>query len=244
MSGGSAGGQALHRLRRAIESGAYPLHGRLPPERELSVDLGVGRSTLRKALAVLEAEGLIWRHVGRGTFVGSRPVDPAAGLSLVAKPGSPAEDMEVRLMFEPLMAGLAAVRASPAEIAYMRRCLLKSKAAPDWQTYELWDSTLHRAIAAATHNALMLAFLEAINALRQQDDWRQLRSASLTPDNQRLYSEQQHAIVDGIAARDSRAAAAAMRRHLSSVQTTLFDASDAAPEEGTTDTLGSSLPGS
>lgn len=224
-----AGARALNHLRRALESGRFPLHARLPPERALAVELGVGRSTLRKALAALEAEGWIWRHVGRGTFVGRHPVAPhAPGAWAADRPGSPAEVMEVRLMFEPAIAALAALRARPTEIAYMKRCLGKSETAPDWQTYERWDSTLHRAIAEASHNSLMLSFLEAINELRRQEDWGQLRRASLTPDRQRRYSEQHRAMVDAIAARDSPAAAQAMRRHLETVQRGLFDALDPA----------------
>src|SRR3546814_11181769 len=46
---------------------------RLPPERGLAERLRVNRGTLRKALARLEYEGAITRHVGRGTFIGHPP---------------------------------------------------------------------------------------------------------------------------------------------------------------------------
>ena len=42
---------------------------RLPPERHLTDELGMTRATLRKALGALERDGVIWRHVGKGTFV-------------------------------------------------------------------------------------------------------------------------------------------------------------------------------
>src|SRR6516162_9871914 len=42
---------------------------RLPTERQLAADLGATRTTIRRALAVLEAEGHISREVGRGTFL-------------------------------------------------------------------------------------------------------------------------------------------------------------------------------
>src|SRR5579864_2178388 len=55
-------------LERCSEASARP-GGRLPTERQLASDLGVTRTMIRHALAVLEAEGRISREVGRGTFI-------------------------------------------------------------------------------------------------------------------------------------------------------------------------------
>jgi GntR family transcriptional regulator len=63
--------RALEALLRAIDEDAFPA-GRLPPESELAVMLGVSRTTLRGALHTLEVDGLISRRRGRGTFVNSR----------------------------------------------------------------------------------------------------------------------------------------------------------------------------
>lgn len=62
--------RALEALLGAIEADAFP-GGRLPPEAELAVLLGVSRTTVRGALHTLEADGLISRRRGRGTFVNS-----------------------------------------------------------------------------------------------------------------------------------------------------------------------------
>src|ERR1700735_2213081 len=62
-------------LSRAHGAGAGP-GSRLPTERQLAMDLGVTRSSVRHALAMLEAQGHISREVGRGTFL--RDVPPAA----------------------------------------------------------------------------------------------------------------------------------------------------------------------
>ena len=56
---------------------------RLPTERQLAADLGVTRSGIRLALATLEADGLISREVGRGTFLR----DAAASALAAASPG-------------------------------------------------------------------------------------------------------------------------------------------------------------
>src|SRR5262250_2873266 len=61
--------ETLTRLRRLIDDGGGASGGRMPPERELASELGIGRRSLRRALGVLESEGRISRHQGRGTFV-------------------------------------------------------------------------------------------------------------------------------------------------------------------------------
>ena len=91
------------RLPRA--SGPDRRDPRLPPERELAEELGVSRGTLRKALADLEVEGLIWRHVGRGTFVGNRPVETVQDLGEVTRRTNPAGVMEARLRWSPSSPG-------------------------------------------------------------------------------------------------------------------------------------------
>ena len=60
---------ALTQLRALLANMDVTVDTQLPPERRLVEMLGLNRPALRKALAVLESEGQIWRHVGKGTFV-------------------------------------------------------------------------------------------------------------------------------------------------------------------------------
>jgi DNA-binding FadR family transcriptional regulator len=70
----------LAQLRRMIDAGETGQDGRLPTERELSAMFSVGRRAVRRAVEVLEAEGLLWRRQGKGTFVG-QPPDPTGALA-------------------------------------------------------------------------------------------------------------------------------------------------------------------
>ena len=81
--------EALAKIRKLLDGDKFPLNSRLPPERQLAVDLGVSRSALREGLAMFEVEGKVWRHVGKGTFVGSRPIKNASDLSLVSRLTNP-----------------------------------------------------------------------------------------------------------------------------------------------------------
>lgn len=209
---------ALRRLSKLLQGPDYPANGRLPPERELAVQLKLSRSALREGLEVLEAEGRIWRHVGQGTFVGNRPVPAPATLSLITARTSPSEVLETRLMVEPMLARMAATRASEAEIAQMQRLLEKSEAARDAKTWELWDGRLHRAVAEAAHNGLLLSIFDAFNAMRSQAKWAALRQAALTPERHAAYCNHHRAYVEAIAAHNPARAENVMRRHIEAVR--------------------------
>ena len=60
-------------FRQRIENGTWPLNECIPSLDELMQEFGVGRVTVRHALGMLEAEGLVGRYRGRGTFVMVRP---------------------------------------------------------------------------------------------------------------------------------------------------------------------------
>ncbi len=64
-------------FRRRIEDGVWPVDSQTPTLEELVAQFGAARATVRQALTILESEGLLSRHRGRGTFVLKRPArDP------------------------------------------------------------------------------------------------------------------------------------------------------------------------
>ncbi|WP_428029121.1 FadR/GntR family transcriptional regulator [Ancylobacter sp.] len=200
-----------------------PEDGRLPAERELSAALGVSRTELRKALDVLEAEGQLWRHVGKGTFMGSRPLDTFADIAALARRSNPAEVMRARIVMEPEIARAAAFTATPADIAEMRMCLARSRQAETWRQYEAWDTRLHRTIAEASQNTLLLGLFDTLNAVRRAVTWGRLRSEPLRPLPDHHSFTEHEAIVDAIEHRDIAAAASVMRAHLQTVERKLLD---------------------
>jgi DNA-binding FadR family transcriptional regulator len=220
--------RALHSLASLLQQPEFSAGNQLPPERALASKLKLSRSALREGLEVLEAEGRIWRHVGQGTFVGNRPLPQPAALSMITARTSPSEVLEARLLIEPLLARMAASRATEAEIAQMQRLLEKSEAAHDAKTWELWDGRLHRAIAEAAHNGLLLSIFDAFNAMRRQAKWSALRQAALTPARHAAYCAHHRAYVGAIAARDPARAEDVMRRHIEAVREGLLGAAAAA----------------
>jgi DNA-binding FadR family transcriptional regulator len=212
---------ALEQMRLWLATGEWALDSRIPPERDLADRLGVSRGVLRLALETLEAEGQLWRHIGRGTFVGPRPPADGPDIAALASRTSPAEIMSTRLILEPNAARIAALNATPAQIAEMRHCLVRTRAARTFQQYVIWDNQLHVSIAAATRNILILSFLETLNAIRRAAIWgRMLEKEPPREDNPSL--DERERIVDAIESREAERAAQTMYQHLARVEAELL----------------------
>ncbi|MCV0426029.1 MAG: FCD domain-containing protein [Roseibium sp.] len=207
----------LESLRTFLRDKEIALNERLPPERELCEELGLSRGKLRKALAQLESEGQIWRHVGRGTFFGPRPVLNLGEVEFLCEKCRPTEVIEARMAMEPQMAKLAALHGTAANFTEMRRCIRLCRSAKDWRVYESWDNNFHQAIAAATCNKLLISLFETLNTVRRSTVWGQLRATRLPPKDHQSFAEHDD-IYAAIVDRDAERAAEAMRTHLKSVR--------------------------
>lgn len=218
------GQSALTQTRAYLAQRKLPPGTRLPPERELCEILGVSRGDLRKALAILENRGELWRHVGKGTFVGARPVSDLVSVGAIAAQTSPAEVMRARLAIEPEIAREAALHANAGDIRMLHLCLAGARGSETWRQYESWDNRLHRAIAEAAHNALLIAVFDTINAVRRTVVWGRLREDGSRPPADHHSFAEHEAIVLAVEERDIRAAADRMRLHLRNVQAHLLGA--------------------
>jgi GntR family transcriptional regulator, uxu operon transcriptional repressor len=207
----------LGTLLISIDGGRWKPGDRLPPERFLAEELGVGRSSLRIALSELERRGRIRRHVGQGTFVTDDPGAEVVTTLRISPPPSPADVFELRLMIEPQIAATAAMRATAPEIRRLHRLVDRGEAVTDWASWETADTEFHTALAEASRNSLLGGVVETVNAIRAQRQWGETRARTLNPERQADYVRQHRAIARAIDRRDPPGAAAAMRDHLIAV---------------------------
>lgn len=214
--------QTLSKLREFLGSGALPDGDRLPPERALADELQVGRRSLRRALSVLEEEGQISRHQGRGTFVRALSAVPAHGIDRILEHTNPLEVIEVRLSIEPVMARLAALRASRCDIDKLARLAEETAQAEDPVVYEKADAAFHRRVAEASRNALFLSLYDTLSASRDDASWRRLGENAHCYKRQADYAEYHRDIAEAIATRDSARAGKLMYDHLSDVQRHIY----------------------
>jgi DNA-binding FadR family transcriptional regulator len=210
-------GRVVGKIKDFIAERRLGHNQKLPPERRFCGQLGVSRAELRKALAAMEADGLIWRHVGRGTFIGSRPVHNLDDLDFLRQLANPAQMMDARLAIEPALAALAARDGTPANFDEIRECSRRCRIAEEWRSYEGWDNKFHHAIAKATHNKVLLYLFDSFNVVRRSVVWGQARKTERPPSDH--FSFDQHdAILAAIEGGDAAQAAARMRAHLQTVR--------------------------
>lgn len=202
------------RLQTMIEKGLSGPNGRLPTERELCEIAGVSRRTVRRALEALEAEGLIWRRQGKGTFAGLAP-DPTQALAAeIVGETDFLEVMEARLCIEPTLAAMCAVRAKPEDVERMRDLARRTAEALDPDSMELWDGALHRLIARTAGNRPLLTAFAMLDEIRGNEAWRGQRAKARSGESLKASRAAHEAIIDAMAAGDPAAAEAAMRAHL------------------------------
>jgi len=150
----------VRELREALESGRYAMGDKFATERELSEELGVGRSTVREALRMLQAHGYIELKAGRGAFVKQTAEGVDAGLHewFATHEFQLLDFMEVRNALEPLAVRLCIERATDEEIAgiaEIQRRFEVALAQEDAEGLAAADEALHSSITAASHNRLL-----------------------------------------------------------------------------------------
>ena len=206
--------QIADQIAQLIASGEYRPGARLPAERELATSLGVSRASVREAIISLEMGGLVEVRVGTGIFVTAAAAAPAVPRD--AGPG-PFELLQARKLIEGEIAAVAATKAAPSDLDYLRRCVQRMQAqVEDFAAREASDREFHLGIAKATGNGSLEQVVAGLWAQRAEL-WGRLQQHFHTPDLARKTIRDHVAIVNAIAARDPAAARAAMHRHLARV---------------------------
>jgi GntR family transcriptional regulator, transcriptional repressor for pyruvate dehydrogenase complex len=210
--------RVVEHVRRRIEGGGLRPGDRLPSERDLALELGVSRPSVRSGLEALEAMGVVVSRRGAGTFIADGP--PTLGtepLSLLASlHGFTQNEMfEARLVLEVGVAGLAAEHTSPEQLATMAEEVTEMFASLDDPTaFLLHDVRFHRAVAAGCGNRVLAALMEMVSA-----QFYELRKETISRARDLRESAEMHRrVYRAVRTRDPEAARAAMYEHLKTAQ--------------------------
>ncbi len=203
---------AQQNIIQFIKNNSMTAGDKLPTEYELADKLSVGRSTIREAVKALASRNILKIKQGSGTFISSDMgiVKDPLGLSLINNDISLAFDMiNVRLIFEPEMAALAAINATDDDCAAIDgACTTVEKLINSNTAYSKEDSRFHEAVARASGNKVIDRINKVINSSIQKNIF--VTEDALRGDTL-IYHRQ---IADAIKEHDSIGARCGMITHL------------------------------
>lgn len=212
---GVAAELVVHHVRELIERGQLGPGDRLPAERELALQVGVSRPSVRAGLRALAAMGVVLSRHGAGTFIrGGPPTLGSEPLSfLAALHGFTRDEMfEARRVLEVGVAGLAAQRATGDQLASISEEITGMYASmDDPQAFLVHDIRFHRAVATAAGNPILASLVEMVSGIFYEHRKR-------TADHGRDHKEAadlHRSIYNALRSRDPERARRAMDEHLS-----------------------------
>jgi GntR family transcriptional regulator, transcriptional repressor for pyruvate dehydrogenase complex len=209
----------VDQIRLLIRTGQLTAGDRLPSERELCERFGVSRVTVREALRVLEASGLVDIRVGArgGAFVtapSSRMVGEGIADLISLSSLSALEVTEARMIFELGLVPLVCERATNEDIAVLYEICDRGTAAAGSENYPFaLSAEWHTRFARSSHNRAVVLLAESLYAESLHDPSFQ-DARSTAPSHGRGGVEEHRALVDAVAARDVDRATELMRVHL------------------------------
>ena len=218
-----------HQLETRILEGSLKPGDRLPAERELAVELGVSRPSLREAIKQLVSRELLVSRHGGGTYVTDRLatsfIDPWQ--QLIDQHPSLQDDMlEFRHLLEASAAELAAQRATDADLLRLDAAYARLDAAylgADRSAQVAADVAFHLTVAESAHNALYGHLLASVLRLLHEHVRRSLREMAVNPDTGRQLMKQHQAIRNAIVERRPKAARRAAQTHIDYVRQRLSE---------------------
>ena len=205
--------QIADQLRALIASGELAPGARLPPERDLALQLGVSRPSVREALIALEVAGLVEVRMGSGIYVAAQPLGAPPG-DIGAALG-PFDIIRARQLIEPELAALAARRKAPAALKRLRAAVKRMEDDIAQGVAPIrGDREFHLALAEASDNAALVRVVAELFDERHNPLFEQLGRHFENARSWRQAVAEHRAVLRAVVAGEVGAARAAMRCHL------------------------------
>jgi GntR family transcriptional regulator, transcriptional repressor for pyruvate dehydrogenase complex len=209
--------EVADRIRVLMLDGTFPPGQPLPSERHLAERFGVSRGSIRDALRTLETIGLLETRHGQGTFPHELSVDRlVAPLASVMAYRSDLQDelLDVRRMFEPAVARVAAERATDDDLAELQRLLdVQRQKVKAGQSAIAEDTAFHAILARSTRNRVIMSIMATLNDLLVDS-----RTQSLRQKGRPSRSIDGHeAVVAALRRKDPEGASQAMYNHIDQI---------------------------
>jgi GntR family transcriptional regulator, transcriptional repressor for pyruvate dehydrogenase complex len=225
--------QAVEQIQDLISTGALTGGQRLPPEQELSRQLGVSRSSVREALRVLESEGTVEIRRGSGTFIATRPAQGNRRGEmkhfLEVREETLEQVLEVRESIEALAASLVASSASPEALADIRGIVeeqaallnkwLEADDELDIDALARLDGLFHLAVSSASGNDIVHEIINHLIPAFNESN----KAVLYLGKRAKKMEHEHHEILAALESRNAPAAEAAMREHIQQVKKEILE---------------------
>ncbi len=206
-------------LAQAIFRGELQVGERLPTERELSRHFGVSVPVVREALRILRRQGLLTvrRGYGGGIFVAYPNTDFAQDVLRVllgTRQISLRDIAEVRLIYEPEIARLAATRITDAELEKLKDVVRRQQHGLREDRQEEFNLHFHRLVAEAARNPVLAVVMEVVVSVLLPE----VRRMRLDLESKTHIVDFHRRLYEALAARDGERAARIMAEHVTEIQ--------------------------
>ncbi|TRX54500.1 FadR/GntR family transcriptional regulator [Thalassomonas sp. M1454] len=210
--------QIVEKIEALIDSGAYPVGGRLPAERVLAETFNVSRPTIREAIIALEVREKVEVKTSSGVYVLAKIDEESSSANI-----SPFELTQARALIEGEAAALAAATITPDELQQLQSTLERMGSGPN---PEVADKEFHKIISAATRNNALTKTIEDLWKLREnnQEINSAYKNVCSQSDNDRL--DEHTKIFNALKEGDSEAARRSMHQHFNRLINSLFEANE------------------
>ena len=205
----------VDKLLQLIDSGDYPVGGRLPPERELAERFSVSRPTIREAIIALEVLNRVQVKTGSGVYV----LPTSAGHNGIDPSISAFELTEARALIEGEAAALAATMITDEELAELETTLVEmADESEDGKLIsETADQNFHHIISQATRNAMLTSVIDNLWYIRDNSPEVHKAYQAICETDWKARVDEHKEILAALKSRDAAAARAAMHEHFSRI---------------------------
>ena len=213
------------KMLNLIDSGEFPVGGRLPPERELAGTFNVSRPTVREAIIALEALGRVRVKTGSGIYVLGHQAVNSDDLDNI----SPFELTESRALVEGEAAALAANLITEEELAGLEQSLLDMARENDDGDLACGDADhrFHQVIAHATRNTVLVSIIEQLWHVRNNAPQVFNAYKAICEMDGATRVEEHRTIYDALVNHDANGARTAMHEHFARIINKLIATSEA-----------------
>lgn len=215
--------QVIEQIKEMIRNGTLKKGDKLPSERELTVELGVSRSSIREALRSLEIIGLLESRQGEGNFIRSNfenaLIEPLS-IMFMLNESSPLQIFELRQLLEIEIAKLAATNINKEQISDLTKMIKNMRETKDEEEKVKIDKQFHYLIANASGNNLIINILFAISCIMDKFI-KEVRRVILLEETEEIIHAQHINILKALKAGDENMALEAMKDHMELIKINL-----------------------